>query len=347
MSKRILLHIGFWLVYTMTYALLHTAFAAPSDLAYEWPVRFGRLWIGELLMLPVKLTAAYVFIYQLVPKFFLKRAYVRMLFWTILLMIPIVLGHRLFTYFVISPFLYNEIPSYELYTAKRFFYALLDILPTIAIVATIKLLRSHLANQQRENALEKARLTAELNYLKAQTNPHFLFNTLNNIYALARKKSDLTAPVVLQLSKILRYMLYECAAETVRIEQEIQVIKDYLALEQLRYNNRLAVRFDQQIDQPATEIAPLLLLPFVENAFKHGVDSTRFDTWVHIDLIVLKEQLTFQVTNAKEDSIKENEKGIGLKNIRRQLALIYPNHHELLVNETADSFSVTLKLKVL
>lgn len=344
MSKRIFLHIGFWLIYTLTYAILHTAFAAPSDLAYALPLRFGRMWVGELFMLPVKLTAAYVFIYRLVPRFLLKRKYGLMFLWTVLLIIPIVLLNRVSTYYIISPFLYGEIPSYELYTAKRFLYALLDVLPTVAIVATIKLLRSHLANQQREKALEKARLTAELNYLKAQTNPHFLFNTLNNIYALARKKSELTAPVVLQLSKILRYMLYECSQEKVSIAKEIQVIEDYLALEKLRYNDRLEVQFEQSIDYPSTQIAPLLLLPFIENAFKHGVDSTRFETWVKIYLEVKRAQLTFRIQNAKEGKVAENEKGIGLKNIQRQLTLTYPDRHQLIVNNEDKKYEIILHI---
>lgn len=346
MSKRILLHIAFWLIYTMTYALLHTAFAGPSDLAYELPIRFGRMWVAELLMLPVKLPAAYAFIYLLVPRFLLKRKYGSMILWIILGMIPVIFANRMITYFVISPFLYDEIPAYELYTAKRFLYALLDILPIIAIVATIKLLRSHLANQERERALEKAQLTAELNYLKAQTNPHFLFNTLNNIYALARKKSELTAPVVMQLSKILRYMLYECAVEKVPISKEIQVIEDYLALEKLRYNDRLEVDFEKEIDGSVSEIAPLLLLPFIENAFKHGVDSTRFETWVKIRLAVKNGQLNFKVANAKEGKVIENDQGIGLKNIRRQLALIYPEKHQLAVKETDRSYEIVLNLNL-
>ena len=344
MSKRLLLHIGFWLVYTWTYALLSTAFASPSDLAYDLPWRFGRFWLSELLMLPVKLTAAYVFIYQLVPRFLMKQRYWPMLFWTIILLIPIVILNRLNTYFVISPFLYGEIPGYELYTGKRFLYALLDILPTVAIVATIKLLRFRLASQQREIVLEKARLQAELNYLKAQTNPHFLFNTLNNIYALARKKSELTAPVVLQLSKILRYMLYECSVEKVSINKEIQVMEDYLALEQLRYNHRLAIQFNKTIDNYSIEIAPLLLLPFIENAFKHGVDNTRFDTWLTIDLVLKDSVLNFSVKNAKEGVIFSNQEGIGLKNSKRQLALTYPGQHELKIMDKEDSFEVVLEI---
>ena len=337
MSRRIIWHIGFWLSYTLVYALLNTGFAAPSDLAYSLPIRFLRFWAGELILLPIKITTAYLFIYWLVPRYLLKRAYWQMVIGSISLLIPAIILNRVATYHIIFPFLYGEIPAYELYTAKRFLYALLNILPVIGIVATIKLLRHQLAEQKRIAALEKGQLVAELSFLKAQTNPHFLFNTLNNIYALARKKSEQTAPVVLQLSKILRFMLYECNQHKILIQREVQIIEDYLELEKLRYNDRLKLNFTKKITAPNQAIAPLLLLPFVENAFKHSANHTRFDTTIDIILMVEKNQLNFKVKNQKEDDTEKNELGIGLKNVQRQLELTYPEKYSLHIND-ADFF---------
>ena len=342
MSRRILWHIGFWVIYTLTYALLNTGFAAPSDLEYSLPIRFLRFWGGELILLPVKMMAAYLFIYWLVPKYLLKRAYKKMFLGSILLLIPAILLNRIGTYYVLAPLLYGEIPGYELYTAKRFLYALLNIVPVIGIVATIKLLRHRLFEQQRIAALEKSQLQAELNFLKAQTNPHFLFNTLNNIYALARKKSGKTAPVVMQLSKILRFMLYECNQTSIPICREIEIIEDYLELERLRYNERLKINFIKNVDNKSIAIAPLLLLPFVENAFKHSANHTRFATTIDMHLQVKKSQLTFKVKNAKEEIRKKNEVGIGLKNVQRQLALIYPEKHTLNIKASDFSYEVQL-----
>lgn len=265
---------------------------------------------------------------------------------TILLLLPAILVNRMATYHIIFPFLYGEAPAYELYTGKRFLYALLNIVPVIGIVATIKLLRHQLAEQQRVAALEKGQLVAELNFLKAQTNPHFLFNTLNNIYALARKKSDQTAPVVLQLSKILRFMLYECNQSRIPIQREIQIIEDYLALEKLRYNDRLKINFTKKIIDSNKVIAPLLLLPFVENAFKHSANHTRFETSIELSLTVDQEQLNFKVKNAKEDSTIPNGLGIGLKNVRRQLLLIYPKRHFLYIDNADFFYAIDLTINL-
>ena len=328
---------AFWVAYTLSYALLSTAFAAPSDLAYSLPIRFLRFWVSELILLPIKMATAYLFIYWLVPKYLLKRAYWQMAIGGLCLLIPAIILNRVATYHLVSPFLYGEIPPYELYAAKRFLYALLNTLPIIGIVATIKLLRHQLAEQKRVAELEKGQLVAELNFLKAQTNPHFLFNTLNNIYALARKKSEQTAPVVLQLSKILRFMLYECNQPRIPIQREVQIIEDYLELEKLRYNDRLKINFTKMITAANQVIAPLLLLPFVENAFKHSANHTRFDTTIDISLTVDKNQLSFKVKNQKEGDTEKNELGIGLKNVQRQLELTYPEKHNLDINN-ADSF---------
>ena len=136
---------------------------------------------------------------------------------------------------------------------------------------------------------------AELNYLKSQTNPHFLFNTLNNIYSLARDKSDLTPESILRLSKILRFMLYETGGEYIAIEQELKVMTDYIALEKLRYDESLRVNFNHDLEDMKQSIPPLLLIPLVENAFKHGVSETRNQPFVEIHLSVKSRQLQFVV----------------------------------------------------
>lgn len=176
--------------------------------------------------------------------------------------------------------------------------------------------------------LQLAKQAAELNYLKSQTNPHFLFNTLNNIYALALQKSDKTASSVMQLSKILRFMLYETNTPLIPIEKEVQIIQDYISLEKLRYDEQLTISFDIDIKQPSTPIPPLLLIPLVENAFKHGSAETIEAPFVRIRLTVFNDQLNFIVQNSTGDGspdepIKEN---IGLSNIRRQLELLYTDY---------------------
>src|SRR5688572_30355850 len=178
--------------------------------------------------------------------------------------------------------------------------------------------------KQATQLLRIEKQQAELNYLRSQTNPHFLFNTLNNIYSLARDKSDLAPQSILRLSKILRFMLYETGGNFIPVEQEVKVISDYIDLEKLRYDESLQVRFTTNIEDIKQGLPPLLLIPLVENAFKHGISETRGNPFVEVHLSVLNRKLTFIVKNSTgeqsaEQPIKEN---IGLSNLRRQLELL-------------------------
>ncbi|HEV9038814.1 MAG TPA: histidine kinase, partial [Puia sp.] len=182
--------------------------------------------------------------------------------------------------------------------------------------------------RQATQQLRIEKQQAELNYLKSQTNPHFLFNTLNNIYALARDRSDLAPESIMRLSKILRYMLYDAGGQYVAIEQELKVIGDYISLEQLRYDDTLRVNFNYDVEDMKQSLPPLLLVPMVENAFKHGASETRNRPFVDIHLSIASRQLAFLVRNSiegqpDEGSIKEN---IGLSNLRRQLELLYTDY---------------------
>jgi len=209
----------------------------------------------------------------------------------------------------------------------------------------------HIYNYQKlKQATQQLRIEkqeAELNYLKSQTNPHFLFNTLNNIYSLARDKSDLAPESILRLSKILRFMLYETSGAYIAVEQELKIISDYIALEKLRYDDSLRINFNHDIEDMKQALPPLLLIPLVENAFKHGVSETRNQPFVDIHLSVKQRQLTFSIKNSsekfsEEKSVKEN---IGLSNLRRQLELLYKDFN-LTVQQGESVFTTTLKINL-
>jgi hypothetical protein len=186
---------------------------------------------------------------------------------------------------------------------------------------------------------------AELNYLKSQTNPHFLFNTLNNIYSLARDKSDLAPESLLRLSKILRFMLHEASGEYIAVEQELKVISDYVALEQLRYDASLRVNFNYDVEDMKQAIPPLLMMPLVENAFKHGASETRHQPFVDIHLSIKNRMLTFIVKNSADEFSAEQRENIGLSNLRRQLGLLYTDS-KLSVGYDSGVFSATLKINL-
>ncbi|HEX9511858.1 MAG TPA: histidine kinase [Puia sp.] len=206
---------------------------------------------------------------------------------------------------------------------------------------------NHIKLKQKAQQLLIEKQQAELNYLKSQTNPHFLFNTLNNIYSLARDKSDRTPETILRLSKILRYMLYEAGGPYIAIEQELKIIGDYISLEQLRYDDSLRINFNYDVEDMKQALPPLLLIPLVENAFKHGASETRNQPFVDIHLSVVKRQLAFFVRNSTEEfsgdgKVKEN---IGLSNLRRQLELLYTDY-DISLEQRASEFSATLKINL-
>jgi two-component system LytT family sensor kinase len=198
-----------------------------------------------------------------------------------------------------------------------------------------------------EQQLRIQKQEAELNYLRSQTNPHFLFNTLNNIYSLARDKSELAPESIMRLSKILRFTLYEASGEYISIEQELKIISDYIALEKLRYDESLRINFNYDVEAMNQALPPLLLMPLVENSFKHGASETRAHPFVDIHLSVKNRQLSLVVKNStggidEERSVKEN---IGLSNLRRQLELLYSDYN-LSVHQDEAVFTATLKINL-
>jgi len=199
--------------------------------------------------------------------------------------------------------------------------------------------------KQSQQQLQIEKQMAELNYLRSQTNPHFLFNTLNNIYSLSRDKSDLAPESILRLSKILRFMLYETSGAYISIEQELKIISDYIDLEKLRYDDTLRINFNYNVEDMKQALPPLLLIPLVENAFKHGASETRGLPFVDIHLTVANRRLTFIVKNSAESAEGNIKENIGLSNLRRQLELLY-TEYDLSVKQDAGLFEATLKINL-
>ena len=217
----------------------------------------------------------------------------------------------------------------------------------IIFFAIVRNIYNNIRLREKNNQLRIEKKEAELNYLKSQTNPHFLFNTLNNIYSLARDKNDLAPESILRLSKILRFMLYETGGEFIVIDDELKIITDYIALEKLRYDDSLFVTLNTDIENSKQPLPPLLLIPLVENAFKHGVSETRDKPFVDINLIVKQQELFFIVKNSIEETTtaQEVKENIGLSNLRRQLALLYKDY-DLSVGQVNAVFTSTLRINL-
>jgi len=243
----------------------------------------------------------------------------------------------------IAVYVYTPIPAGSHDVSTQMGYSMGSLL----FFGIIRHIYNHIKLRQTTQQLRIEKQQAELNYLKSQTNPHFLFNTLNNIYSLARDKSDRTPETILRLSKILRYMLYEAGGSYIAIEQELKIIEDYISLEKLRYDDSLRINFNYNVEDMKQALPPLLLMPLVENAFKHGVSETRYQPFVDIHLSVARRQLSFFVKNSAEGlagggKVKEN---IGLSNLKRQLELLYTDY-EVLLEQRDSEFLATLKINL-
>ena len=348
MSTRIVLHIAFWLVYLLEDTFLEYFWIRDSYPDLTELERFLKGMHSNLALLPSKLLFVYFLIFFAIERGINRNKKLLVVIGQASMMLIIsILLYRVIAVYYVNPFVYKE-PSTPLMIVdpRRILSALLDIGFVAGGAVALKLLGMYFRGKVREKELVKEKLEAELKFLRTQTNPHFLFNTLNNIYALARKKSDDTADVVLKLSKLLRFMLYDAGKNRIILCEEMHMIDSYLELEKIRYNSRLEINFLKEVDDPGHQIAPMILLPFIENAFKHGAGEMRFESFVWIDLRLQKGILKFSIENSKDDDDwSEVTENIGLSNVRRQLQLMYRDYN-LKVQNHGKTFRVNLTLNL-
>ena len=340
--KRVSLHIIFWMVYIFLNAVLTSIFAKQP-----LPENLPRAMIAEVYSLPAKMALVYFVFYFIIP-LYLDRSKVRILVaLTLAAFILTAVVYRLILGWIYYPIFDPKVPFFIL-NPTGWLLTMFDLFITLAAATTIKMVRVHYESIEFEQELIREKLRSELSFLRAQTNPHFLFNTLNNLYALSRKKSDKTPEAIMMLSKIMRFVLYECRAPLIHLSDEVMVIRDYIELEKLRFSNRLSVELQEQTDDPDAMIAPLLLLPFVENSFKHGAGSTTGKAHIRIDIVLKANTLNFSVLNSMDsDASPGIEKGgIGLKNVQRQLELLYSGRYALHAGQSGDQFKVDLSIEM-
>jgi hypothetical protein len=218
----------------------------------------------------------------------------------------------------------------------------------LALVSTLfKIVAEWIRQQRIRQDLEMKNMQSELKFLRSQINPHFLFNTLNSLYALTLKKSENAPEMVLRLSEIMRYMLYECNEKRVPLDKEVNYIRNYLEMERMRFGQGVDISFDLQGDIEHKSIAPLMFIPFLENAFKHGLSQQIKSGFVRIHVLVEEDVLHFQIENSTtslHDSTYHRG-GIGLENVRRRLEILYPDAYDMSISESADTYTVTLTLQ--
>jgi two-component system LytT family sensor kinase len=347
--KRFLLHLAFWTLYVVQDTILIFTWVGPSLGNLPDDQLFILALQDVLIMLIPKLALCYFILYVSLKKILAENAnLVKIIVEIIGMLVLSLILYRALLKYIVNPFVFKSaLKDSPFFSVRTLLWAFMDIACVAGLAAFIKFVRMQMLYKEREKALVKQKLEAELKFLRSQTNPHFLFNTLNNIYGLARRKSDDTPGVVLKLSKLLRFMLYESKEELISIRDEVKVLENYIDLEGIRYTDMLTVNFNKEIDNEGELIAPLLLVPFVENAFKHGASESHFDAMIDIDLKLNNGRLQFVVENTKEPVAESKMKeSIGLTNVKRQLELMYKEYNLQIENhDTLFKVVLTINLR--
>lgn len=338
-------HLLFWVVVLLYFVLAQSNISFYAD--------YGHLLESYGVIVIAQMITAYTIIYVLVPRFLDQKKIGLFIFWTVTLLIAVYGIYQMVKmyYFDTVYFdFYNEGQRrYALEPLwKRFTYLSVFLSKCILYLTPTALLLMYrfYKNQQKFLKLNEQKKVAELSALKNQLNPHFLFNTLNNLYTLALEKSDKTPEVIEHLSGILDYILYRCNTNYVSIHKEIELIENYLLLEKIRYGKRIVVNFEHHMERDV-KIAPLILLTFIENAFKHGVSQELNTAKINISISLDGADIVFRINNTKPAAAaerKDNVKALGNENVKKQLELLYTNTHDLEIVETNDSYEVVLKL---
>ncbi|MDP4281885.1 MAG: histidine kinase [Bacteroidota bacterium] len=290
--------------------------------------------------------AAYFYLNYLIliPRFLLrKKIFLFILFlvlgWITIGLIDIAYHYIYFNCFFIK----RPHPPYY----KFLIFTIYPALFALAVSLSIRITGYWLKAEKQKKEMENEKLISELAFLKSQINPHFLFNVLNNICSLARKKSDDTENAIIKLAQIMRYMLSDSKNEKVGLEKEVEYLNNYIELQKLRISDKVDIQFQIEGSPDSKMIEPLLLIPFVENAFKYGISYLE-DSGIYIGLRILEDRLFFSVENKirKKEPSMPVESGIGLKNVIRRLDLLYPGQHKLTIQDNGENYIVNLEIKI-
>lgn len=346
-------HIIFWIAWWLFCSILYSF--TPGLLVIN-----TRLIISSteaaLYLIP-HIFLSYSLIYFVIPRLLLKSKYAL----TVISVIAIVALAAVIST-VVSLYLANELRTYLMpavngqpyhrdYNQTFFLSLLAGLRGAITIggmAAAIKLMKHWSAKEQTNLILQKENVEARLQLLKAQVHPHFIFNTLNNIYSYAQNTSPTASKLVLGLSDILRYMLYEGDQSAVPLNKEIKMLKEYIGLEKIRYGNKLDVNMEISKSTHSLQIAPLILLPFVENAFKHGASQIIDQPWIRLAIEIEGNVMSMKLVNGKALDYKNEmaNKGIGIENVKRRLELLYPKKHALKIQNDPEVFIVDLNIQL-
>lgn len=311
----------------------------------EIPVSYERQLLNMTMWTPVFILFSYPLVYGAIPRLLLKGK-VLQFFLTILAWgaAGLYIDEAYRSYIFIP--LQEEMGLDNIISGGPIASRYLCMTTSAASPMIIKFYKLWTVKQRAWMHAEQEKITAELQLLKAQVHPHFLFNTLNNIYSFSMENSSKTPELILKLSSLLSYMLYDCKTEEVRLEKEIDIMKNYIDLETERYGSKIEISWNVEGEINGKFIAPLLMLPFLENAFKHGTSEQIEKSWLSVDIWVKQDVLRCKIANSKNEYVQYSENGIGIANVKKRLEFIYPGNYELRLNDESCFFVVALLVNV-
>ena len=337
--KRILvLEIIFWLFYFLYQWLGLSALSG----------QYEAYFVNACMALPLTFTVAYVTVHVFVKKLYHKDEKIKFWLFQVSFTIMLLLLRRLINYYIIYPSYFPQAQLIPFFSLGKLIIELVNVYLVVGVYCLLYFVRSWHEERQRVQNLLQQKTLAELELLKAQVQPHFIFNALNNIYSKALQSSPDTAKLLEHLSGFLSYNLYEARQNQVPLKSELEYIRHYLALQKNRYGNKvdLSVNIFDEIDE--LYIAPMLLLPLVENAFKHGLTDSLEQGWLRIDVLKQQDDFLVKIENSVEEKAplnKSAKEGIGVKNVERRLALTYPGLHEFKIIKESHSYLTIIKIK--
>ena len=327
-------HVAYWACYVLIWSSYWTLVGS------TFPHNVVRI----LMWLPIFMFYSYPVAYIAVPKLLLKNKYVT---FSLVIIAWGILGFYINIYF--RGYLFFPISlklGMEIYGSVDNPATFLCMTTTAGCMSISTLAKRWFIKQQEWLQAEQEKITAQLQLLKAQLHPHFLFNTLNNIYAFSLEQSPKTPRLVLKLSSLLSYMLYDCKESEVLLEKEVEVMRNYIDLEKERYGDKLDISINIEGEIVDHYITPLLILPFLENAFKHGTSEQLDHPWMSVDIMVKNNRLLCKVVNSKNEDVPYHNQGVGISNLQRRLELLYPERHELKLTDEGAFFVVSLMVEL-
>ncbi|MCB9262710.1 MAG: histidine kinase [Flavobacteriales bacterium] len=328
-------HVAFWVVYFIFWVLF-----------YDSRISTPKAIVNAFVTISVHALTVYFNIYFLFNQLFRQKLY---LSYVISLLLTVLLASVVWILALYSAdVVTHQGDLKDPWEIRIFIASATSIIYTLAITMSLKMVKQWYERERLTENLERINMETELKYLKTQINPHFLFNSLNSLYALTLQKSDRAPELVLRLSEILRYVLYEGSEKWVSLEKEISYLKSYLELEKARNGERLNLEFVINGNTGGKQIAPMMFLTFLENSFKHGINQKADGGFVRIEMNITDNLLNFNIRNSKpeekEQRLNGKSGGIGLDNIKKRLELLYPNKHKLIMEDDGKEYCVNLDL---